>query len=255
MNHINKGNVTKLIKEVLQPEEVDATALKMKDVLNPAIWDESNNLKPEIRKQLLLNVKRFLEFCDIENLKYHDIVLTGSMANYNYNETSDIDIHIILDYDQVSDNEEFVNDYFKLKKDLWSNKHEITVKGYDVETYVQDSKESHRSTGIYSLIKNEWLAKPIKKIVNIDTSAIMTKANEIMDAIDELGTIKDNNHFYKSYTKFLNKLKKYRKAGLDANGEYSVENLVFKILRNNGYLRKLIEEKNKRLDDELTLDQ
>jgi predicted nucleotidyltransferase len=255
MNRINKDNVTELIKEVLEPEEVNINSLKMQTTLNPVIWDERGALRPEIRKQLLLNARRFIEFCDIESMKYNDIILTGSMANFNYNATSDIDIHIVLDFDQISDNEEFVRDYFKLKKDLWANKHDITIKGYDVEIYVQDTDEPHKSTGMYSLIKNEWIAKPLKKIVNIDTKTVMTKANDIMQAIDELGNIKDNELFYKTYTKFLHKLKNYRQAGLDTNGEYSVENLVFKILRNNGYLKKLIDEKNKRIDYELTLDQ
>ncbi len=39
------------------------------------------------------------------------------------------------------------------------------------------------------------------------------------------------------------KIKKMRKAGLDKKGEYSVENLAFKVLRNNGYLEKLGELK------------
>jgi predicted nucleotidyltransferase len=256
MDVINKNNMADIIKEVLEPNEIEPYSLNIHENLNSNLWDENDVLKPEIRKILLLNVKRFIEFSDIEGIKYQDIIFTGSMANYNYNTNSDIDVHIILDYGQISTNEEFVEDYFKLKKNLWSLNHHITVKNYDVEIYVQNSQSSFvKSTGIYSLVKNKWIIMPIKKIINIDTSSIGTKARVLMSDIDELNKIKNNDEFFNCYNQLKSKISKYRQCGLNKNGEYSIENLVFKILRNNGYLKKMVDEKNKRLDLELTLTQ
>ena len=53
--------------------------------------------------------------------------------------------------------------------------------------------------------------------------------------------------------KVKDKLKRFRSCGLEKGGEYSVENLTFKFLRRNGYIRKLIDLINHIKDDELSL--
>lgn len=250
-----KNNINDKLKEVVEPEQVDVSSIKFNDELSPLIWDDDNQLKNDVREILLLNAKRFIEFCGLDDIEFNDIIMTGSMANYNYNDNSDIDIHIILDFNQISVNKEFVGDYFKLKKQLWAEKLPIQVKGHDVELYYQDSSESHHSTGIYSLMNDEWIVKPTKKIININTPDIQLKSSDLMNSIDELNDYKNDENFLKKYEQLKNKIKKYRQSGLDKSGEYSTENLVFKILRNNGYLNKLIEMKNKYLTNELSLDE
>ena len=250
-----KNNASDVIKEVIEPESVDVSSIQLHDTLCPLIWDDDEKLKPEVRKILLKNAKRFVEFSDVENLKYKDIILTGSLANYNYNENSDLDIHIILDFNQISENKNFVGDFLKLKKQLWGDKLPIQVKGFDVELYFQDEKEPHHSTGIYSLIKNDWVRKPLKKIINIDVANVQLKAADLINTIDELEDEIDDSNFLKKHEQLKNKIKKYRQSGLDKNGEYSTENLVFKILRNSGYLEKMVDMKNDYLTDELTLDE
>jgi len=177
------------------------------------------------------------------------------MANYNYNENSDLDVHIVLDFSQISENTEFVGDFFKLKKSLWNDKLPIQVKGHDVEMYFQDSSEAHFATGTYSLVRNEWINKPTKKIVNIDTADVQLKAADFMNAIDDLETNQDEKDFVKRYETLKNKIKKYRQTGLEDKGEFSVENLVFKVLRNTGYLEKMVEIKNDYLTQELSLNE
>jgi len=248
-----KNNISDILKEVIEPDSVDVSSIQMHDALCPLIWKSDEKLKPEVRKALLLNAKRFIEFSDGENLKFSDVILTGSMANYNYNENSDLDIHIILDFTQVSENKEFVGDFFKLKKQLWADKVPIQIKGHDVEMYFQDSKEPHHSSGTYSLIKNDWIRKPVKKIVNIDSADVQLKSADLMNAIDDLENDKSENSFLKKHETLKNKIKKYRQSGLDKSGEFSVENLVFKVLRNTGYLEKLVQMKNDYLRQELTL--
>lgn len=250
-----QNNISDVLKEVIEPEAVDVSTIKMNDTLNPLIWDEDEKLKPEIRKVLLKNAKRFIEFCDAENLKYDDIILTGSLANYNYNENSDLDVHVVLDFTQISENKDFVGDFFKLKKQLWADKLPIQVKGHDVEMYFQDAQEPHHSSGTYSLVKNDWIRKPIKKIINIDTADVQLKAADLMNTIDELESESDGENFLKKHEQLKNKIKKYRQSGLDKNGEYSIENLVFKILRNSKYLEKMVDMKNEYLTDELSLDE
>lgn len=248
------NNILDVLKEVVEPDDVDVSSIKFNDELSPLIWD-GESLKPDVRKALLLNAKRFIEFCGIENLKFNDIILVGSMANYNYSELSDIDVHIIMDFSQISSNIEFVGDFFKLKKSLWSENTSIQVKGHDVEMYVQNIDEIVKSTGTYSIINNKWINKPIKKIVNIDTLNVQLKASNFMNLIDELETNVSKNNFMKKYEMIKDKIKKYRQSGLNSGGEFSTENLVFKILRNLGYLEKLTILKNKYLNSELSLNE
>lgn len=248
-------DISEVLKEVIEPEAVDVSTIKMNDTLCPLLWDSNGELKPEIRKILLKNAKAFIDFSDVENLKFNDVVLTGSLANYNYTEDSDIDVHIILDFNQISSNKDFVGAFLKLKKQLWSEKLPIQVKGHEVEMYFQDANEPHHSSGTYSLIKNKWLRKPINKIINIDMGDVQLKASDIMNHIDELEDDMNEKNFVKKVDRLKDKIKKYRQHGLDEEGEFSVENLVFKILRNTGYLKKLNDMKDEFLTDELSLNE
>jgi len=246
-------NISDTLKEVVEPDNVNVSSIQMHDTLSPFIWESDKKMKPEVRKILLMNAKRFIEFCDAENLKFNDIILTGSLANYNYNENSDLDVHIILDFNQISENKEFVGDFFKMKKQLWAENLPIQVKGHDVEIYFQDSAEPHHSSGTYSLIKDDWLRKPIKKIVNIDSADVQLKTADIMNSIDDLEAHENQKDFLKKHEILKEKIKKYRQSGLETGGEYSIENLVFKLLRNTGYLEKMVELKNDYLTQELSL--
>lgn len=248
-------NFSELIKEIIEPNTVDLSSIQFHDDLNPLIWDENDKLKDDVRKILLNNAKKFIEFSDMENLKFDDIILTGSIANYNYNENSDVDVHIILDYNQISENEEFVRDYLEMKKDIWNDRLPIQIKGHDIEMYYQDSDQFHSSTGTYSIINNEWMIKPQKKIIDINVSNIKSKASYFINEINDLYNIEDTDYFLEKYNKLKDKIKKMRKCGLEKEGEFSSENLAFKILRNTGYLNKMVELKNQHLTNELSLDE
>ncbi len=251
----SRNNISDVLKEVVEPDTVDVSSIKFNDTLSPLIWENDETMKSDVRAVLLKNAKRFIEFSDVENLKFNDVILTGSMANYNYNDESDLDVHIILDFNQISDNKEFVGDFFKLKKQLWADHLPIQVKGHDVEMYFQDVNEPHHSSGTYSLVKNEWIRKPTKKIVNIDSADVQLKSADIMNAIDDLESNKNQNDFLKKHEQLKNKIKKYRQSGLNSGGEFSTENLVFKVLRNTGYLEKMVEFKNDYLTKELSLNE
>lgn len=252
-NYWKEHSISDTLKEAIEPNDVDVSSIQMHDTLSQLIWENDDLIKPDVRKKLLLNAKRFIEFSDIENLKFDDIILTGSLANYNYNENSDLDVHIILNFSQISNNIEFVGEFLKMKKQLWTELLPIQVKGHDVELYFQNSSEQHHSSGTYSLINNVWIKKPINKLININCVDVQLKASDIMNAIDDLIKNKNDANFIKKHQELKNKIKKYRQSGLDKSGEYSIENLVFKILRNSGYLQKLIDAKNNYLSNELSL--
>jgi predicted nucleotidyltransferase len=248
----SKDMITELLKEIIEPEEVDVSTIQLHDKLHPLFWTENGELKPDVRKALLKNAKMFIEFSDLEEIPIKDVTLTGSIANYNYSDVSDVDLHIIIDFSKISDDSDFVTEFLKLKRILWNERLPIKIKGHDLETYFQNSSDPHHSTGVYSVQRNKWLKKPVKKVIDINRDAIQAKAATFMRIIDNFESVSDGEMMEK-YEKIKDKIKKYRQAGLEGEGEYSIENLVFKILRNTGYIEKLIEIKNNRLTDNLSL--
>ena len=247
-------DVGELLNEIVDPDTIDVEKLKVKDHLCPHVWESDEHMRPEVRKALLKNALEFIKFSNLEDAKFNDIILTGSLANYNWHEGSDLDVHILMDLGQVSTDKDLAYDYFKTKKSLWGDRLPIKVAGHDVELYVQDINEPHASTGVYSLLDDKWLTKPIKQMVALDIPNIQAKASDFMDAIDDLQSNASMLSSVDEIDKLQDKLKAYRKAGLDEEGEFSTENLVFKILRNTGYLEKLADLKNEVLTKELTLE-
>jgi predicted nucleotidyltransferase len=231
------------------------------DELNPKVWEGNKKepkLKPEIRERLLEIAYEFIEFLDVE-IVVTDIILTGSLSNYNWSKYSDFDLHIVANFQQYQENQiELYEKLFNLKKMLFNQKHDITIKGYEVELYVQNETESHFSSGVYSILFDEWANVPEKEDVTVDKELIKGKAKQWMNIIDDLlDAIKDDDTSTakKMVQKYKDKLKKYRTCGLENGGEYSTENLVFKILRRNGYIEKLHDSTTKILDKKLSMNQ
>lgn len=238
------------------------SSFNVKDELNPNIWDtldESSTplMNEEVRLRLIEISNKFIDFLDYD-IFIQDITMTGSLSNYNWSEFSDVDLHIMYDFNESGKDKELYKDLFKLKKTLFNSTHDITVKGYEVELYVQDINEPHISTGVYSVLFNEWLVEPIKEEVNINKKIIKDKVEQWEDSIDLViddieNSDEDLEISLKKIQKVKDKLKKYRGCGLEKEGEYSYENLVFKYLRRNGYIQKLFDFQNNVIDKNLSL--
>lgn len=227
-----------------------------KDDLNSKIWDENQNLRSEVREKLLQTANEFVDFIGVP-LLIEDVIFTGSLANYNWSEYSDIDLHVVCDFIQFSDTElSLYEELFKVKKTIFNTNHDIKIFGYEVELYVQNATEAHFSSGVYSVLYDKWDVKPEKEDSNIDTKILKSKINHWKTQIDTVvdnATEKDIDEAREYIKKFKEKLKKYRSSGLKKEGEYSYENLVFKYLRRSDYLEKLFNLENNLLDKELSL--
>ncbi len=213
-------------------------------------------LRKEVREKLLHTANEFVDFIGVPIL-VEDVIFTGSLANYNWSEYSDIDLHVVSDFIQFSDTElPLYEELFKVKKTIFNTNHDIKIFGYEVELYVQNESESHFSSGVYSVLYDEWLVKPEKEEVSIDTKLLKSKINHWKTQIDTVvdnASEKDIDEAREYIKKFKEKLKKYRSSGLKKDGEYSYENLVFKYLRRSDYLEKLFNLENKLVDKELSL--
>lgn len=218
--------------------------------LNSKLWD-SEDLRPQILKRLCDIADDFVVEYDIERDAIEDVILTGSLANYNWTECSDIDIHLIVDFSQIHSDVDLVAEYYKLAKTIWNNDHAITICGHEVELYVQDSTEKHYSTGVYSLWDEDWLVKPKRGPDAIpDEKQIADKAEKYIDQIENLEFL--GSDALESIRDLKQKIRTMRQSGLQSNGEYSLENLVFKKLRNEGYLKKLFELHKKSYDKQMS---
>ena len=233
------------------------SSFKVQKELNPDIWlmdDEGYKMRPEIRDSLLKIVEDYEEFIDID-IDIEDITLTGSLSNFNWSEFSDVDLHILVDFEDPSESIE--KKYLDSRRIIWNSLRDVNVKGFESEIYVQDSKEQHFASGMYSVMYDNWVVKPEEKEVVLDAHKILSKSKQWMDMIDQ---IEDNmertsdNELMQTIDDLRRRLKKYRGAGLADKGEYSYENLTFKFLRRNGYIGKLMGLKNKLIDKSLTLE-
>jgi hypothetical protein len=226
----------------------------LKDNLNDKVWTDFE-IDKDIREDLLKIAKDYIEYLDVD-IEVEDIILTGSLANYNWSEYSDFDIHILFDFSKINEDEVLVKKYLDSAGRLWNNQHDISISGFEVELYSQNISETHISSGQFSLINNKWNKKPSKENFVPDEDLIRQKAKTIMDKIDDLESEleKEASHEELSdkITKLWKKAKENRKVGLDEEGEFSIENLVFKLMRRNGYIEKLIDLKTKIYDTQFS---
>jgi hypothetical protein len=240
----------KLIKylEFVQANLEPVKSFKIRDNLNPKVW-EGQEMNREVREQLLQIANDFYEQIEID-ADIEDIILTGSLANYNWSEKySDYDLHILIDFKEVSDDVELVKKFVDGARKIFNDNYDLKISGYEVEVYIQDLEEPHKSTGIYSVKKDKWLVKPKKIDFELDEDVVKDKARSVMmrisDLEEEVGKT-EHNKLMEKVNRVWEKIKNFRKSGLEEEGgEFSTGNIVFKLLRRNGYIGKIMDMKKK----------
>lgn len=234
-------------------------SFSVKETLNPKVWDNPESpedavLKPKVRNALSKIAEEFTDYLG-EDIFVEDVILTGSLSNFNWSEFSDFDLHVIIDLKQFGKQSELYKELFNLKKQVFNDKHDIKIYKYDVELYAQDSEESHFASGVYSIMNDEWITIPKKIEFKIDKDLLETKIKNWTEKIDNaIRESKKQNKDGKKLSVIKDKLKEYRKCGLEKDGEMSYENLVFKFLRRSGHIERLFNTQNKILDKELSVE-
>ena len=223
-------------------------AVTFHDNLNPKLF-RGQNLQPQVELQLKTIAQDFLQEMGIHDLDVRDITISGSNAAYSYTDHSDLDLHILVNMKDLPD-DDIYHEFFKAKKDLYNDSHDITINGIPVELYIQDASEPVTSLGEYSIKDKKWLRLPTKRRANFDQTATKSKYIKLLDIID---TALQSNKIGK-VNKVLKKIKQYRQAGLDKGGEFSPENLAYKALRSRGYITKLYDLRDRLHSKHLSLD-
>ena len=141
-------------KHLTELDDFDLSTFQLKETLNPKIWT-NEEINPEVAQKLMEIANNFWNGLGLKDVDIVDIIITGSIANYNWTEMSDIDLHILVNFTDVDENTALVEQYFRQLRANWNRTHDIRIKGHEVEIYVQDASEPHVSTGVYSLSRNE----------------------------------------------------------------------------------------------------
>ncbi len=229
--------------------------LKPKEQLYPKIWN-NNQLNPIVARKLMLIADEVIQSLNLLNQQVEDVVITGSIASYNWHEMSDIDLHIMLDFDKIDKNFDLVKRMLDQTRINWNKKHNIEIAGKEVEIYFQHYTEPHEANGIWSLELEKWIAEPVMLDPELDLITTEKKAESIASCIEHLQDMfKDGEHkeTYEFAGKIKDKIARMRKSGLDKEGIYSPENLAFKMLRNAGYLEQLSTLKIQAYDKMMSL--
>lgn len=229
----------------------ESVSFQIHDKLNPTFWD-GEMLRPKVRSQLKKIAMAWLDYVGIEKSSVEDILLLGGNAGYNYTKYSDLDLHVVIDMSKAPDCPDLLSDYFKDKKQLWTLTHDIKVYGHSVEPYIEEvGKKRRKNQGVYSIKNNKWVIFPGKFTGEVDRDLLKAKVSDMMDKINSV--IKHSNNV-SVLESLLKKIRDMRNAGLDKSGEFAFENLVFKELRNKGYIDKLADHIIKLQDKSLTLE-
>lgn len=247
------------IQETLTPADVDLTGFAPQKNLNTKLW-MNNKLNKSARIALLEIAYQFM--IDAELTEFCDVIVTGSLANFNWNEQySDIDLHIVTDFSTLSADPDIAKAYFDEKRGRWNDTHKnITIFNYPVELYVQDKNEPHKSTGVYSLMQDKWLTEPsLEKLpdtsnkphIQHGVAAYCNMIDNLIDTLEQSGNDPGEAEILLDIAnEIFDAIKQERKEAL-ANavyGELTTGNLLFKTLRRNGYMQKLIEFRRKCFD-------
>lgn len=233
-----------LLRDFIEQSVSDAVVFH--DQLNPSFWQDGKMI-PLVRYKMMQTAMDFVKFIGVKQLNLTDVIMTGSNASYNYTKHSDVDLHLVV---KMDDND-IMKELFDAKKGLWNEQHDVTIKGYDIEVYVQDADEPHISSGMYSILNDQWIKEPKPVRPEIDDISVEKKYYELHDKINK--AVQSGNK--EKLEKIKKDIKKMRQSGLDKAGEFSAENLAFKMLRNLGDMEKLIKSIAHIHNKELSLEQ
>lgn len=221
-------------------------AIEVHQELNPKLWNKDKTIKPEVLDKLREIAKEFLKYIEIP-IDVCDIEFVGSNASYNYNENSDIDLHIITNFELNYVDDTILQQLYNSKKNSFNETYDLDLYGIPVELYIEDVKSNNASLGVYSILEDKWIKIPEPK--NYDIPDIKSELDKMNNEIDK--TLNSSNP--EDIKSLINNIYLMRKRGLADKGESSIGNLVFKELRNQERIQELRDKYYELRSNELSL--
>lgn len=226
--------------------------------LNTKIFEIDDNgiwtMKRDVRKALLKISQAFVDFVKDNGIMLEpaDIHLVGSNAGEDFTDNSDIDLHIVADFEGIGCSDGIIQAAFNAQRSLFNSSYDITVKGIPVELYVEDVKAGTESNGIYSVMYDRWIKYPERQEGFSDEFKDIYADN--LKQWNELITAELGSNSSSTAQRLLNRIYMMRKNGIATQGRYSAGNYIFKELRNSGLLQQLRDHRDKLLSQELSLE-
>ena len=98
----------------------------------------------------------------------------------------------------------------------------------------EDANNKRVSGGVYSVLNNKWIKEPVAQdIPDIDKEALGKALSEWESKFNDAKASND----IETIDNFIDSLYNYRQEGLNDGGEFSIQNLVFKEIRNKGEIK------------------
>lgn len=245
-------NILNVVKKGVLKSILEDSTLQYHTELNSKIWD-GMKLKDEVRGKLLQIGAAWVQFAKIHPDTIQDMIITGGNVNYNYTPQSDIDLHVVISRDSMNPDRALVDEYLQDKKILWTLSHQgINIYGYPVELYAQDiAEQPHANQGVFSVKRNQWIAMPQHLDIDFENDYhLQKKVQFYKDLIDKMVL---QNATDGSFDMIKQKIRKMRGDSIAKDGEFAFGNLVFKELRNQGYLDKMDMYQKSNQDKALSL--
>jgi hypothetical protein len=217
-------------------------------------------LKKLVRRHLYALAKEFMADLD-ENMviPIKDVLLVGSIAGFNWSKYSDVDLHITVNFDELSNygTRETLQSLFDMKKADWNAKHDIFIYGYPVEMYIQGDDTQNESNGIFSVKYNKWIKVPDggspilhKQLIRTQAARYINIIDKFVEAAHEAKSVRQCQAIYDELDNISNEVYAGRKSGLAEYGESAAGNIVFKVLRRTGHM-DLIKVTKRELYDKM----
>ena len=241
------------IGEDMEKEIFDS--FKSQSTLEPKMFKDES-MDPVVREKLLKIAYDFLDSVDLK-IKLKDILLTGSLASYNWSDYSDIDLHILVDFEKIDTDQDLVKSLTKALSSNWNLKHDIEIHGYDVEMNFEDSNNPAKTVGVYSVLNDKWKEEPTKDPGKYDVKNVEKKAESVVEMIDQVEDAMDEGDFLEAYEmgqRVKKKVRKMRQSGLEQVGVFSIQNLAFKALRRAKQIERLDNLVQTAYDEALSLE-
>ena len=257
----NAAIIADLIEKAQQGNNIKLIeSIEKHETLNSKLFTKDEMLKDKVRDKMLEIVDEFLSDLEEQDIKIKvdDVLFIGSNASYNYTKDSDIDLHILANAKAANYESEIAAALYGAYRTIFNKNLDITLYDIPLEIFVETEDSARVSNGIYSVKKNKWIKKPVAEdIPEYDTEALDVLVNKweskCKDVIAEVKADKLDDE--KKVIKLLEDIyEKLRKKGI-SKGEYSIENLAFKELRNKGYLDNLKDYRNELVSKRLSLEE
>lgn len=204
------------------------------------LFDNFGHIREEQHRQIMAAAKLIYEqnIKRLSGVQITDVILTGSYANYYYSEDDDVDIILMLNFDQnryIKKEEAALEDFLFLSNHLGSLGLKLYLNDRDLQ--VNSAIKLYNSLGQYSVKNKKWINLPEFETETITVDELIGNYYDKMSAFyQELQSYPLHNGKYSSDDcRKLTRRYMYRIFNFDDLKDY----LTYKLLRKTGRIREI----------------